>query len=95
VLVKVSPGQLASLQSRCGELVEELSLRAELSLVADESIAPGGVKVVHRNGEIDATIDGQLAALAEALLSRDEPLLRAMEGTYQAVDAFEPARSCD
>jgi hypothetical protein len=37
-------------------------------LVSDESVSPGGVRVQVGSGEIDATIETQLAKVAETLL---------------------------
>ena len=50
----------------CRELVETLGCGG-VRVMADESITPGGVKVLCRGGEIDATIETQLANVAASL----------------------------
>lgn len=83
-VIKVNPRQLDSLRHRCRELADELNLRAQLTLVGDEAIEPGGVKIVHGGGEIDATIATQLDKLAQAIAGNDEPLLPGIEGEYES-----------
>jgi len=68
MVVRVNPDQLEQLRSHARELVDELAIRGKVDLVADEQIAPGGVKLQTRNGELDATIARQLDNVVDALL---------------------------
>jgi len=68
MVVRVNPDQLEQLRSHARELVDELAIRGKVELVADEQIAPGGVKLQTRNGELDATIARQLDNVVDALL---------------------------
>jgi hypothetical protein len=45
-----------------------LAVTGRIRWVADEAVAPGGVKVLTRRGQVDATIQTQLDNVAEALL---------------------------
>jgi len=73
VTVLVHPSQLQALQEHAIEVVEALRFRGSLKLAGDERIAKGGVKLLSRQGEIDATIETQFANVAEALRGRAEP----------------------
>jgi len=66
VIVRVSPRQHRRLSEHCRELAETLGCGG-VRVMADESITPGGVKVLCRGGEIDATIETQLANVAASL----------------------------
>jgi flagellar biosynthesis/type III secretory pathway protein FliH len=68
IVLKVNPGQLRRLQAHCGELTEALAVQGPVRLLADESVGPGGVKLISGSGEIDATIETQLANLANGLV---------------------------
>jgi flagellar assembly protein FliH len=68
MIVRVNPDQLQQLQAHCRELVDELAVRGKVELVGDEQIAPGGVKLQTRHGELDATIGRQLDNVVDALL---------------------------
>jgi len=68
VLIQVNPAQLEALNAYAAEWVRTVSDSPLVELVADEEIAPGGVKAVNGQGEIDATISSQMANVVEALL---------------------------
>ncbi|HUS91322.1 MAG TPA: FliH/SctL family protein [Phycisphaerae bacterium] len=85
--VKVNPDQLEALRSCLPGVVESLGRTGRVDLVADAGISPGGVKVVCGEGEIDATIETQLAHVAEALLGPDG----AARGAYRPVGRTGPA----
>jgi len=72
VVVKVNPRQLEQLREHCAELAEALHLRGVVRLAGDERISPGGVKILS-GGQIDATIETQLANVVEALVGQGEP----------------------
>lgn len=69
--VLVHPDQLASLRESLPELMDALGLSGEVRWTADKRIARGGVKVLTGRGEIDATLETQLANVVEALLGTD------------------------
>lgn len=83
VTIQVNPAQLAALREHCREVVEALSFRGTVHLAGDESVAPGGAKLVSGQGEIDATIATQWNTVVKALLPerQDEPA-----GQYQSED---------
>lgn len=68
IVVKVNPDQLQRLQRRLPDLLELLRVRGRVSLVGDGRISRGGARLLGRHGEIDATIETQLANVVEALL---------------------------
>ena len=68
--VKVNPAQLEQLREQAGHLLAGLHTGGQFVLEADESVSPGGVKLVSRHGEIDATIQTQLQAVVEAMRGR-------------------------
>jgi len=90
--VLVNPVQLDQLNEFRQHLVQTLGLRGKVSLVGDERIEPGGVKVVSRSGEIDATIGRQLDSLAELIFAvdQDEPACPPDEqDPLEALDALD------
>lgn len=66
--VRVNPAQLQQLLEHVSTLGETLECAESVRLVGDESISPGGVKLTTASGEIDATIETQLAGIARMLL---------------------------
>ena len=68
VCVKVNPSQVEAVRLCLPALGEALGRTGQVRLVGDESISPGGAKLVSPRGEIDATISTQLSNIAEALL---------------------------
>jgi len=82
--VKVNPDQLEALAEHMPELTESLHHTGRVRLVGDKDISPGGAKLHTAGGEIDATIETQLANIVEVLLgsrvSRDDL------GRYVATD---------
>ena len=88
--VQVHPDQLSALRDQLKELVDALAVHGEVRLAADAGISAGGVKLLTRQGEIDATIETQLANVAEALLGRRRPSEQA--GEYEPVKPRHRAR---
>lgn len=84
IVLKVNPGQLRRLQAHCDELTEALAVQGSVRLLSDESVGPGGVKLISGSGEIDATIETQLANLAQGLVG-------GMGGLFEQ----PPAESCE
>lgn len=72
VSVKVHPSQLDRLREDLPELVEALGFTGQVVLAGDGRISPGGVKLLTAQGQIDATVETQLANVAEALLGRPD-----------------------
>jgi flagellar biosynthesis/type III secretory pathway protein FliH len=97
IVVRVNPGQLPALREHFAALVEAMGSGGQAKLTADAEISPGGVKVLTRGGEVDATVESQLRNVAAALLGREvdrgeEPAERAVScGQY--VPAGEEAES--
>lgn len=94
IVVRVNPAQLARLKSCCQELAEAQGLSAEVTLLADESIECGGVKVTQRSGEIDGTISTQMENVIDALLGCD-PMQGGLfaPGRYEGSDQPVQART--
>lgn len=68
VCVKVHPSQLEALCECLPALSESLGRGGAVRLVGDAGVSPGGAKLFSASGEIDATIETQMANIAEALL---------------------------
>jgi len=68
ITVRVNPGQLNRLAKHFKGLVEAMALDGQVRMVADPEVTPGGVKLTTARGEIDATVETQLAKVAAALV---------------------------
>ena len=68
ITVAVNPDQLDRLRRHWPQLAESLGFDGRIQWVPSEGVSPGGVKIRTRRGQIDATIETQLANVAEALL---------------------------
>ena len=86
IVVKVSPEQLETLREEMSELADILGPGGAVELTGDKRISPGGVKIISRNGQIDATVETQLANTARALLGRE------VRARFPAASA-EPAKA--
>ena len=75
VTVMVHPSQLEALRRHAPDVVEALRFRGRVTLAGDERVGKGGVRLLGRQGEIDATVQTQLANIAEALRGPDSPAL--------------------
>ncbi len=82
MLLKVNPHQLRRLQEHSEQLVQAMGLQGPVRLVGDEAISAGGVKLTSAGGEIDATIETQLANIAQGLLGNMGSLFEQPEGAY-------------
>lgn len=67
VTIQVNPAQLEQLRTHCEEVVEALSFRGNVRLAGEESVAPGGARLISGQGEIDATIATQWKTIITAL----------------------------
>jgi flagellar biosynthesis/type III secretory pathway protein FliH len=70
ITVLVNPQQLEPLKDHCRGLVSILGIAGQVRLVSDPQVGPGGVKVSTRSGQVDATIEAQLANVARMLTGR-------------------------
>ena len=68
ITVRVNPGQLDRLTKHFKGFVEAMVLDGQVRMVADPDVTPGGVKLTTARGEIDATVETQLAKVAAALV---------------------------
>lgn len=73
LVVFVNPKDVELVRARREELQQELGEGASLYVLADAAVAPGGCRVESEGGQVDATIDGQLARLRQALLALVPP----------------------
>jgi len=81
VVVRVNPAQLHKLYRHCRELIDTLG-RGQVQLIADEAISPGGAKLISGRGEIDATIETQLANVVAAVAGETHGAPGAQPGRY-------------
>ena len=95
IVVHVNPSQLDSLQSHFSDLAEALGHDGAVRLTGDKRISPGGVVLSTRNGRIDATIETQLANIAQALLGRSvrRAEQQAADDEPQQMGHYEPVAS--
>ncbi len=70
VTLRVNPDQFELLREHAGQLMAEMEIRGQVNIAPDAEISPGGVKLLSRDGEIDATVETQFSALSGALLDR-------------------------
>jgi flagellar assembly protein FliH len=63
----VNPRQLGLLRKYCAELVESIGFNGQARLIGSEEISPGSVRLDSRSGQIDATLETQLAGIGQAL----------------------------
>lgn len=87
--VRVNPRQLEALTAMLPDLTGSLGRSGQVRLVGDESISPGGAKLQTAGGEIDATIETQLANIAEALVGSQA----SSDGAYVSVETKAPERT--
>lgn len=63
----VHPDDVPTLQAHKEELKREFGQAVEMRVIGDMAVARGGCRVETEKGEIDATVEGQFAALRAAL----------------------------
>jgi flagellar assembly protein FliH len=68
VHVAIHPAQRKLLENVLPQLGRELPVARGCEIIEDDSIAPGGCRIITRGGQIDATLDSQLDRLAALLL---------------------------
>lgn len=67
-VVRISPRDMAAVQSALGELRGRLRAGSEISVEADEAVPPGGCLVVTDLGEVNAILEDRIGELRRALL---------------------------
>ena len=82
ITVQVNPEQLAQLTDRFRDFTEAMGFGRQVSMVGDPRVTPGGVKVLTARGEVDATVEAQLARVADALLAGAKPQTPGADGAY-------------
>ncbi len=82
IILKVNPSQHRRLGEHYRELTEVLAAPGVVRMVPDESVGPGGVKMLSGSGEVDATIETQLANLARGLIGGGVLFTSPAGGTY-------------
>lgn len=71
VVLFVSPDELELVENRKDELRSLLPARAQLQVVADAAIEPGGCRIDTGQGGVDATMETRREALQKALYARE------------------------
>jgi flagellar assembly protein FliH len=87
IVVQVNAGQLVALKEHFPRLAEALGAGGDVSLVGQDDISPGGVKLISPQGQIDATVETQLTNVAREMLGLEDafhygPLVGA--GSYKS-----------
>jgi len=72
VVLYINPIELELMKSRKDELLSILPASAELQVIADPLIQPGGCRVETEQGRVDATMEARREALLKALYSSDQ-----------------------
>ncbi len=74
VVLFVSPDELELVESKKDELKSLLPARAQLQVVADAAIEPGGCRIDTGQGGVDATMGTRREALQKALYARERTI---------------------
>ncbi|MGB9919143.1 MAG: FliH/SctL family protein [Moorellales bacterium] len=67
LVICLNPEDVATVRAELARLQEEIGTDASLHLLVDPEISPGGCRVESEAGQVDATLEGQLYRLGEAL----------------------------
>ena len=68
VQIRIHPKDRDTVERFAGRLAGELDASAHVRLIEDGDVAPGGCVVSTAGAEVDATIDGQLEAIAKLMV---------------------------
>lgn len=68
VIVRINPADRGLVEQAMPNLIGSLPNVEHVTLVDDDTIAPGGCDVSFGSGRVDATLDTQLARIAQSLL---------------------------
>ncbi|MDF9409301.1 flagellar biosynthesis protein [Pelotomaculum isophthalicicum JI] len=71
VVLYINPSELALYEKRKEEMRGLLPAKAELQVIADASIEPGGCRVETESGRVDATMETRRVALFKALYGEE------------------------
>ncbi|TEB11157.1 FliH/SctL family protein [Pelotomaculum propionicicum] len=71
VVMFVSPDELELVESKKDELKSLLPARAQLQVIADAAIEPGGCRIDTGQGGVDATMETRREALQKVLYAKD------------------------
>lgn len=72
VVIYINPAELELYERKKEELIAILPKRAEMQIIADPTIQPGGCRIDTENGQVDATIEARRKALMNALYGEEE-----------------------
>lgn len=70
--LQLHPGDIERLGERAADVIGSLASCAEVTLVANEEISPGGCVIETQHGVVDAQIETQLERIASELLQEEE-----------------------
>lgn len=71
VVLYINPLEIELVENRKSELHEVLPARAQLQVIADSSVKPGGCRVETEQGWVDATMETRREELIKALYNRE------------------------
>ncbi len=74
VTVRVHPDVLAALEMYAENVVRPANPLRHVSLMADESLAPGGCRLSSERTEVDASLETQIDEMVRLLLGETEPV---------------------
>lgn len=72
IILYINPAEMALYEKRKEELTGLLPAKAELQVIADDSVQPGGCRVETENGRVDATMEKRREALLKALYGEED-----------------------
>lgn len=71
VFLYINPEELALYEKNRDELQRQLPPKAELQVITDPAIQPGGCRIDTENGQVDATMEARRSALLQALYGEE------------------------
>lgn len=71
--IRVHPDDLASMETYAPSVLGKLDASDAVSIVADESLAPGGCLLMNDRTRVDATLETQVEELSSLLLGESSP----------------------
>jgi len=67
IIIYVNPLEFEVVESKKNELLSILPARAQLRVIADQSVSPGGCRIETAHSQVDATLEARRAELLKAL----------------------------
>jgi len=92
-VVQVNPDDVPILAEAMPQLVKELPGLDHVNLEATPDLTPGGCRIAFGDGQVDATIEKQLARIVDYILPLDTPADQADEGPDASADAASADRA--